>query len=103
MRRKALALASAGAVCGLLGFVSAGCNKGTEGMEVFEATLAPDGPALSWWVTELDTYHGFLVHRAAEGGPEALVTPEPLTLPGARVPAAMRWRDPGSASSAATP
>ncbi|PYQ15311.1 MAG: hypothetical protein DMF80_09580 [Acidobacteria bacterium] len=41
MRRKALALASAGAVCGLLGFVSGGCNKGTEGMEVFEATLAP--------------------------------------------------------------
>jgi len=41
MRRKAMALASAGALCALLGFVSAGCDKGTDGMEVFEATLAP--------------------------------------------------------------
>ena len=41
MRRKAMALASAGALCTLLGFVSTGCNDATEGMEVFEATLAP--------------------------------------------------------------
>jgi len=41
MRRKALALASAGALCALVGFFSAGCTKGTEGMEVFEATLSP--------------------------------------------------------------
>jgi hypothetical protein len=41
MRRKALALASAGAFCALVGFFSAGCTKGTEEMEVLEATLAP--------------------------------------------------------------
>jgi len=41
MRRKGLALASAGAFCALVGFVSSGCTKGTEGMEVFEATLSP--------------------------------------------------------------
>ena len=41
MHRKALALASAGAFCALMGFVSAGCTKGTDGMEVFEATLSP--------------------------------------------------------------
>lgn len=41
MRRKALALASAGAFCALVGLVSTGCDQGTEGMEVFEATLAP--------------------------------------------------------------
>lgn len=41
MRRKALALASAGAACAFLGFVSAGCSSATEGMEVFEATLSP--------------------------------------------------------------
>jgi CHRD domain len=41
MRRKALALASAGALLTAMGFVSGGCTKGTEGMEVFEATLSP--------------------------------------------------------------
>jgi len=41
MLRKAMALASAGAFCGLLGFVSAGCDKGTDGMEVFESVLSP--------------------------------------------------------------
>jgi len=41
MRRKALALASAGAFCAFMGFVSTGCTKGTDGMEVFEATLSP--------------------------------------------------------------
>ena len=41
MRRKALALASAGALVTVVGFVSGGCTKGTEGMEVFEATLSP--------------------------------------------------------------
>lgn len=41
MRRKAMALASAGAFCALLGFVSTGCDKGTDGMEVFEAVLSP--------------------------------------------------------------
>ena len=41
MRRKALALASAGAFCALLGFVSVACDKGTDGMEVFESVLSP--------------------------------------------------------------
>ncbi len=41
MLRKTLALASAGAVISVMGFISAGCTKGTEGMEVFEATLSP--------------------------------------------------------------
>jgi hypothetical protein len=41
MLRKAMALASAGAFCALLGFVSAGCDKGTDGMEVFESVLSP--------------------------------------------------------------
>lgn len=41
MRRKAMALASAGAFCALLGFVSTGCDKGTDGMEVFDAVLSP--------------------------------------------------------------
>jgi hypothetical protein len=40
MLRKALALASAGALCAL-GFVSTGCDKGTDGMEVFESVLSP--------------------------------------------------------------
>jgi CHRD domain len=41
MLRKALALASAGALCALLGFVATGCNDATDGMEVFEAVLSP--------------------------------------------------------------
>lgn len=41
MLRKAFALASAGAFCALLGFVSTGCDKGTDGMEVFESVLSP--------------------------------------------------------------
>ena len=41
MGRKALALASAGALCAGLGLISTGCDKGTDGMEVFEATLSP--------------------------------------------------------------
>ena len=41
MRRKAMALASAGAFCALLGFVSTGCDKGTDGMEVFDSVLSP--------------------------------------------------------------
>jgi len=41
MHRKTLALASAGALFAVMGFVSGGCTKGTEGMEVFEATLSP--------------------------------------------------------------
>jgi hypothetical protein len=41
MRRKALALASAGAFCALVGLVSARCQKSYDGREVFEATLSP--------------------------------------------------------------
>ncbi len=40
MRRKVLALASAGALCALSGFVATGCNNATDGMEVFESVLS---------------------------------------------------------------
>lgn len=61
------------------------------GVEDVEATIAPDGPTLSWRVN--DPYLGFRIHRAPEGGAEALVTPEPLRLQAADLPAQMRWRD----------
>jgi hypothetical protein len=51
---------------------------------------------LSWWVMDLASYRGFLIHRAPEGGEEEEVTREPLAPPASHPPAQMRWRD-GSA------
>jgi hypothetical protein len=42
---------------------------------------------------DISSYRGFLVHRAPEGGEEALITSTPLTPPSSHPPAQMHWRD----------
>ena len=68
----------------------------TTGIQDLEGEITPEGATLSWWLMDLSSYRGFLVHRAPEGGEEEVVTPEPLAPPASHPPAQMRWRD-GSA------
>ena len=63
------------------------------GIQGLEATNAPEGPALSWWVTDLSEYRGFRVYRAGDGEDETLVTPSALVPPDTHPPVKMRWRD----------
>ena len=63
--------------CDPVGCFSFGSASATNGLQDVEGTIAPDGPSLSWWVTDLSAYRGFLIHRAPEGGDEALVTSGP--------------------------
>jgi hypothetical protein len=52
---------------------------------------------LSWWLMDITSYRGFVVHRAPEGGEEVVVTPTPLAPPSSHPPAEMRWRDDSAA------
>lgn len=68
----------------------------TEGIQSLEGEITPEGALLSWWLMDITSYRGFVVHRAPEGGEEVVVTPAPLAPPSSHPPAEMRWRD-GSA------
>jgi hypothetical protein len=78
------------------GCFSPGGAVATTGIQDLEGEITAEGAMLSWWLMDLSSYRGFLVHRAPEGGEEEVVTPEPLAPPASHPPAQMRWRD-GSA------
>jgi hypothetical protein len=63
------------------------------GIQDLGGEITPEGAVLSWWLMDVSTYRGFVVHRAPEGGDEEVVTPTPLTPPASHPPAQMRWRD----------
>jgi hypothetical protein len=83
--------------CDAVGCFQVGFAVATTGIQDVEGTITPDGPSLSWWVTDLSAYRGFLIHRAPEGGDETLVTPGPLSPPTSHPPAQMHWRDASAA------
>ncbi|HXS81954.1 MAG TPA: FlgD immunoglobulin-like domain containing protein [Methylomirabilota bacterium] len=65
----------------------------TSGIDDLEGEITSEGAVLSWWVMDLSTYRGFIIHRAQEGGDEEAVTRDPLAPPSSHPPAQMRWRD----------
>jgi hypothetical protein len=75
-----------------------GASTPTNGIQDLSGEITPEGAVLSWWLMDVSSYRGFVVHRAPEGGEEEVVTPAPLAPPASRPPAQMRWRD-----GAATP
>jgi len=66
------------------------------GIQDLEGKITSEGAVLSWWLMDISSYRGFVIHRAPEGGDEAVVTAAPLAPPASHPPAQMRWRD-GSA------
>lgn len=73
-----------------------GGSVAATGIQDLSGEITPEGAVLSWWLMDVSSYRGFLVHRAPEGGEEEVVTPTPLAPPSSHPPAEMRWRD-GSA------
>jgi len=69
----------------------------TNGIQDLSGEITPEGAVLSWWLMDLTSYRGFVVHRAPEGGEEVVVTPTPLAPPSSHPPAEMRWRDDSAA------
>jgi len=69
---------------------------GIDGIQSLEGTIAPEGPSLSWWVSNLSTYSGFRIHRAADGEAEILVTPVAIPPPDRHPPVQMHWHDASS-------
>jgi len=63
------------------------------GIQDLAAEITPAGAVLSWWLMDLSSYRGFVVHRAPEGGDEEVVTSTPLSPPASHPPAQVRWRD----------
>jgi len=63
------------------------------GIQDLDGAITPEGATLSWWVMDLASYRGFVVHRAPEGGDEMPVTPVPLAPPASHPPAQVHWRD----------
>ena len=70
-----------------------GHSTAANGIQDLAGELTPEGATLSWWLMDVASYRGFVVHRAREGADEEVVTPAPLAPPASHPPVQMRWRD----------